>query len=104
VGGSAPRREQVIAAARTASCRSSSSVLGADAPAEHVVRDPGQQAGRDPEAGEAERDLEVAVHRRGDEVDEGLTGDGDDARGDARPHGRVGGQPTRRGCVGGGHR
>ena len=50
--------------------------------------DAGQQPGGDAEPGEAERDvrraaagrdLEVPADRRGYEVDEGLTGDGDDA-------------------------
>ena len=84
----------------------------ADAPAEQVVRDPRQQSRGDTEAGEAERDvrraaagrdLEVPADRRRDEVDEGLTGDGDHARA-AGAHGRVGGQSARDGRVGGGHR
>ena len=56
--------------------------------AEHVVGDPREQAGGYAEAGEAERDvggaaagrdLEVAADGRRHQVDECLSGDGDDA-------------------------
>ena len=79
----------------------------ADPFAEQVVRDTGQQAGGDAQAGEAERDvrratagrdLEVVADRRGHQVDEGLTGDGDHA-GRATGRGRVGGQPAGSGRV-----
>jgi hypothetical protein len=59
----------------------------ADAPAEQVVRDPREQAGRHAQAGEPERDvrraaagsdLKVVADGRGHQVDERLAGDRDD--------------------------
>ena len=97
-----------FAATAWSSCDAVVGEVRADPSAEQVVRDAGQQAGGDAEAGEAERDvgraaagrdLEIAADRCGHQVDEGLTGDGDHAGGAACRR-RVRGQPAGVGASG----